>query len=137
MPTFIAAYNNLGIAYTRMGNVSKAEESFLKLISLSEVNNKAHRESAKAYINLGFLANNRGNFQKAIEYLEKGLSYDSSNPEIYNHIGIAKCGLGYLHDGARFFEMALHVMPMHNAAKVNLQRVKETLIKEHNVEATM
>lgn len=132
----LKAWNDLGVLCSNHGEVSEAEECFLKVLAEAHMHDETAEECSKAYVNLGFVYNNKGEFKKAIDVLERALELQPTDPEIYNHIGIAKCGIGQLAEGVKFFEMTLKLNPEHSAAKVNLKRVNETLIQELNYQAT-
>jgi len=71
---FPEAYNNLGVAYSHLGNPELAIKNFLKSISLK-------KDYSSAYNNLGSIYDDTGNFEEAIENYSLALKYNPNNVE--------------------------------------------------------
>jgi tetratricopeptide (TPR) repeat protein len=73
-PQYATAYNNLGVLYARMDDISHEEEALKKAISLDE-------HFAPALLNYGKLAVRLKNFPLAEELLQKVASVEPDDPE--------------------------------------------------------
>jgi len=71
-PPYTNAYNNLAVAYARVGDPAKERDALQKAISIDE-------HFAPAYVNLGVLDVKAKNFTAAETELSKATSYDPNN----------------------------------------------------------
>lgn len=76
------AYNNRGIAFTKMGRLDKAVEDFNTAIALDP-------SDYLAYVNLGKLYLNIGSLEKSIEYSGRAIVLAPLEPVPYNNRGIS------------------------------------------------
>jgi tetratricopeptide (TPR) repeat protein len=90
-------YNNLGFHYADQGEYSRAEEYYLKCLSIrQDVLHADHPDLAGIYCNLGSLYDNKGEYIRAEEYSLKCLSIwqevlSANHPDlamIYNNLGL-------------------------------------------------
>lgn len=132
---FPEAMNKRGVAYVRSNDFEKARKQFHELISVCTVDRAYRKFVVIAYTNLGYIENYESNFTIALTHLTKAVELDHTDPEALNHLGIAQCGLGDLDAAIHYFEAALSVNPYHQGARINIQRVRELLVKEHNERA--
>jgi tetratricopeptide (TPR) repeat protein len=83
-----ASYNNLGMLYAERGDNEKAEEHFLKSISIKEMKlTKMSPVLATSYLNVGVLFADLKELQKAETWLLKAMAIyeatlDSSSPDL-------------------------------------------------------
>jgi len=74
-------YNTLGECYDRLGNLTKAEEAFLKAVELQPV--------ATRYLFLGQFYRNHGQYEKAEAAFKRGLKLEPTNGSL--HLFLASC----------------------------------------------
>ena len=72
-PAYAMAYNNLGVIYSRLGDVAREREALEKAISLND-------HLALAYVNLGRMNLVCGEFKEAQTALDKASAFDSADP---------------------------------------------------------
>ena len=91
------SYNNIGMAYYRLGMYSEALEYYKRdLIICERVRGKQHPDTATSYNNIGAIYDAQGDYPKALRYYKKGLNIckrllDPNDPDIatsYNNIGL-------------------------------------------------
>ncbi len=86
-PEFAEAHNNLGVAYTRIGDVESAENAYLQAISVDA-------DSDAPFHNLGNLKMRQGDLAAALEAYDQALDRRSRNPYLHFHRGLAQYRLG-------------------------------------------
>jgi len=106
-------YNNLGRAYAQMGDLSKAQEAYLKAISY----NPRHAES---YNNFGEVYNKMGEYQKAAQILRKSIELNPQSPYSHNNLGTALYNMGEIEPASREYSTALEINPYYFEAQNNL-----------------
>jgi tetratricopeptide (TPR) repeat protein len=72
-PAYAMAYNNLGVIYSRLGDVAREREALEKAISLND-------HFALAYTNLGRMNLVAGDFKEAQSALDKASTFDPNDP---------------------------------------------------------
>jgi len=72
-PAYALAYNNLGVIYSRLGDVVREREALEKAISLND-------HFALAYTNLGRMNLVAGDFKEAQTALDKASTFDPTDP---------------------------------------------------------
>lgn len=72
-PAYAGAYNNLGVAYARIGDHGKEREALQKAVSIND-------HFAPAYVNLGRMEIGSGDFAAAENFFNKATSYDPTDP---------------------------------------------------------
>jgi tetratricopeptide (TPR) repeat protein len=73
---FVEAYDNLGVAYRKSGDLDHAKECYLKSIEL-------YPQGPMAHMNLGVVYGIEKNYDKAIEQYKALQKIDSTDPEGY------------------------------------------------------
>jgi Flp pilus assembly protein TadD len=71
---YAAAYNNLGIIYEQEGKLNKAEEMYIRAITVDS-------GYVPAYSNLALFNEDKGDKKKALEYWRKRVLYGDPNDE--------------------------------------------------------
>jgi len=97
---FTRAYNNLGVAYTRLGDLEAAEASYRQAIA-------SDPDVDAAYHNLGNLQMRRGDFAAALAAYDDALDRRKRNPYLHYHRGLAQYRLGDLEGAERSFKRAI------------------------------
>lgn len=155
-PTHAGAYNNLGIAYERMGR-EEAQAQFEKAIQLMPDFTHAHFNLARILFKkgrgtaavaelqktiqidpnhvgalnmLGMALGRQQKFAEAQSYLERAVRLDPNHAEARNNLGAAYAGLGRLREAVAQFEAALRIDPDDPEARENLRRVREAMPNE-------
>lgn len=80
-PTYVEAYNNLGIIYQMVGDMDRAFGAYQKS---TEINPRYE----KGYNNLGILLFLKGRYEEAVEAFQKALAINSNNIESHINLGI-------------------------------------------------
>jgi len=99
-PTFTRAHNNLGVAYTRLGDFEAAEASYRDAIA-------SDAKSDAAYHNLGNLQMRRGDPAGALVEYDTALRLRKRNPYLQYHRGLAQYRLGDYDGAAESFKQAI------------------------------
>ncbi len=97
---FTRAYNNLGVAYTRLGDLDAAEAAYRQAIA-------SDAKSDAAYHNLGNLWMRRGDLAKALAEYDRALDLRKRNPYLHYHRGLAQYRLGDLAAAEKSFKSAI------------------------------
>ncbi len=107
----VAAYNNLGVIYDRMGKYKEALECYN--LAETQISNKVQdsRSLADIYINKARIYTYQRSFITAIDYLERGIRIylKISNPDnnILERISTAYLNIGIVHYEIKDYETAL------------------------------
>lgn len=124
-PDFTLAYNNLGVAYTRLGDLDAAEAAYHQAIA-------SDAKSDAAYHNLGNLWTRRGDLTQALVLYDRALKLRKRNPYLHYHRGLVQYRLGDLDAAEKSFDKAIgldrtYIEPRNLLAQVYYQqgRVKE------------
>jgi type IV pilus biogenesis/stability protein PilW len=119
-PTYVEAYNNLGIIYQMMGDVERAFESYRKS---TEINPRYE----KGYNNLGILLYLRGRNEEALESFQKALAINPNNVESHINLGILFKKKGQWEKAIESYQKALAINPLHREALYNIALLYEQL----------
>ena len=119
-PDFTRAYNNLGVAYTRLGDIDAAERAYRDAIA-------SDPESDAAYHNLGNLEMRRGDFEAALAAYDEALRHRKRNPYLHYHRGLVQYRLGDLEAAEESFKRAIglerdYIEPRNLLAQVYYQQ---------------
>jgi len=124
-PEFTLAHNNLGVAYTRLGDLDAAEAAYREAISTDA-------KSDAAYHNLGNLWMRRGDLVQALAGYDHALELRKRNPYLHYHRGLVQYRLGDLDAAEQSFKKAIglertYIEPRNLLAQVYYQqgRVEE------------
>jgi len=119
-PTYIEAYNNLGIIYQMLGDVDKAFGFYQKS---TEINPRYE----KGYNNLGILLFLKGHYEEAQEAFQKSLTMNSNNIESHINLGILFKKKGELEKAIGSYQSALAINPLHSETHYNIALLYEQL----------
>lgn len=103
-PDCAEAYDQAGVALSRIGNYDRAEENFKKAISLRP-------RFVNAYINLGNLYINRGTLALAIQPLREAIRIEPANAHAYLTLATALFNLDQKAEAARTLAQYLEKYP--------------------------
>ncbi len=99
-PSFTLAYNNLGVAYTRLGKLNLAEEAYLKVLEIDP-------KSDATYHNLGNFKMRRRDFVGALHEYDLAVDIEKRNPYLYYHRGVAQYRLNDFEAAKNSFKKAI------------------------------
>jgi len=119
-PTYVEAYNNLGIIYQMIGDVERALESYQKS---TEINPRYE----KGYNNLGILFLLKGRNEEALEAFQKALAINSNNIESHINLGILFKKKGQWEKAVESYRKALAINPLHRETHYNIALLYEQL----------
>jgi tetratricopeptide (TPR) repeat protein len=119
-PTYIEAYNNLGIIYQMLGDVDKAFGFYQKS---TEINPRYE----KGYNNLGILLFLKGHYEEAQEAFQKSLTMNSNNIESHINLGTLFKKKGELEKAIGSYQSALAINPLHSETHYNIALLYEQL----------
>jgi Flp pilus assembly protein TadD len=154
-PTYAGAYNNLGIAYERLGN-EEAQAQYEKAIQLMPDFTHAHfnlarllmrkKQSEAAVVELkktiqidpnhvgalnmlGMALGRQQKFNEAQSHLERAVRLAPQHSEARNNLGAVYTAQGRYREAVAQFEVALRIDPDDSEIRENLNRVKQALQK--------
>jgi len=99
-PDFTRAYNNLGVAHTRLGDIELAGLAYMTAIENDP-------KSDAAYHNLGNLRLRQDDIEGALEAYDEALRLRKRNPYLYYHRGLAQYRLGMLEEAEASFKESI------------------------------
>ena len=99
-PNYARAYNNLGYAWEKKGNLSKASTYYQQAI-------KINPNHAEAWSNLGKILLKQGQIELAVEYCQKSLELNPDYIEAYYSLGCIFLNLGKLAESQIYYEKAI------------------------------
>ncbi len=121
-PTYVEAYNNLGIIYQMMGDVDRAFGVYQKATEI----NPGYE---KGYNNLGILLLLKGRDEEALEAFQKALAINPNNIASYLHLGILFKNKGQCDEAIESYQKALAIDPLHRETHYNIALLYEQLGK--------
>jgi len=119
-PTYVEAYNNLGIIYQMIGDVDRAFGAYQKS---TEMNPRYE----KGYNNLGILLFLKGRYEEAVEVFQKALAINSNNIESHINLGILFKKKGEWEKATESYQRALAIDPLHRETHYNIALLYEQL----------
>jgi tetratricopeptide (TPR) repeat protein len=119
-PTYVEAYNNLGITYQMMGDINRAFEAYEKA---TEINPKYE----KGYNNLGTLLLLKDRDEEAVEAFQKALAINPNNIESHLNIGILFKKKGNWGKSIESYQIALTIDPFHKETHYNIALLYEQM----------
>jgi len=119
-PTYIEAYNNLGIIYQEIGNLDRAFEAFQKSIEINPQYEKGHN-------NLGIILYLKGRNEEALEAFQKALTINSNNIESHINLGVLFKKQGQLNKAIESYQKALDINPLYREIHYNIALLYEQL----------
>lgn len=125
-PTYGDGYLGLGVAYSRLDDVEKADEAWTKARGLNA--NKylppAYENYLKiAYFNKGLKAGAEQRFDDARSFLLKSIQYGPENPDAWFYLGGAYMGMGQREKAKQAWEKVLALKPDHPQAAAQLKEL--------------
>ncbi len=109
----VDTWYQLGNAYFKKDDLTKAEETFNQVLVLQP-------ENVFAVTNLGLINQRNGNSFKAIEYFETAAGLKNNQPSIYNNLGSAYLSNGQTDKAIQVLEQAISINPNYSGALTNL-----------------
>jgi tetratricopeptide (TPR) repeat protein len=126
-PTFIDGYMNMGVTYSRLGDLSKAEEWWNKARKI-DPNHSSFRQYniilRDYYFNRGLQNGVDRKFSESITNMKNALAYDSLNADILYNIGGAYFTLQNTDSAVYYFQKSLKVNPDLINAQQALQAIQ-------------
>jgi tetratricopeptide (TPR) repeat protein len=119
-PTYVEAYNNMGIIYQMLGNADRAFESYQK-------STKINPRYEKGYNNLGILLLLKDRNEEALEAFQKALAINSNNIESHINLGILLKKKGEWEKAIESYRRALAISPLHGETHYNIALLYEQL----------
>ena len=119
-PTYVEAYNNLGIIYQMVGEMDRAFGAYQKS---TEINPRYE----KGYNNLGILLFLKGRYEEAVEAFQKALAINSNNIESHINLGILFKKKGEWEKAIESYQKALAINPLHRETHYNIALLYEQL----------
>ena len=119
-PTYVEAYNNLGIIYQMVGDMDRAFGAYQKS---TEINPRYE----KGYNNLGILLFFKGRYEEAVEAFQKALAINSNNIESHINLGILFKKKGEWEKAIESYQKALAINPLHRETHYNIALLYEQL----------
>jgi Tfp pilus assembly protein PilF len=119
-PTYVEAYNNLGIVYQMMGDVDRAFGAYQKA---TEINPRYQ----KAYNNLGILLLRKERYEEAAEAFQKALAINPNSIESHINLGILFKKKGQWDEAIESYQKALAIDPLHRETHYNIALLYEQL----------
>ena len=108
------AHNNLGRAFARQENFSRAIVHYKKALEIEP-------DSANAYYNLGNVFLKRGELDEAIKHYTKALDLAPDLPEAHLNLGNTLLKQGKLEEAIEHYNRAIKLRPNYREALQNLQ----------------
>jgi len=99
-PTYVMAYNNLGIAMLHKNKTDEALKMFNKSLQIRD-------DYVDALLNLSIIFIENKNFVEAKKYIDKVLEIKGDYPLTYNYLGIIYREEGKYEDAIKVFEKAI------------------------------
>jgi tetratricopeptide (TPR) repeat protein len=119
-PTYVEAYNNLGIIYQMVGDVDRAFRAYQKATEINPRYEKGHN-------NLGILLFLNGRYEEAVEAFQKALAINSNNIESHINLGILFKKKGQWEKAIESYRKALAIDPLHKETHYNMALLYEQL----------
>ena len=116
-PNDTSALTNLGIAFSRKGQLYGAIACYQKALAINP-------NLIEARISLGLAFSQKGQPDEAIEQYQAALKIDPNRAEAYNNWGVALFHKGQTGDAISQFEEALRLNPNYLDAQQNLAKVR-------------
>jgi Flp pilus assembly protein TadD len=119
-PTYVEAYNNLGITYQTMGDMDKAFKAYEKAIEIDP-------RYEKGYNNLGILLFLKDHYDEALEAFQKALVINSNNIESHINLGVLFKKRGQMENAIDSYQTALAIDPFHKETHYNIALLHEQM----------
>ena len=114
------AWNNLGIAYAKKGDLKEAIKAYEIGLSLDSRYPELYNNMANAYFSLGLQTRDSYVFQNCFEYYKKAIELDPKYPAPYLGLGHAYREAGNMEGAIYCWEKALEADPNFSQAHMDL-----------------
>lgn len=125
-PTYGDGYLGLGVAYSRLNEVEKADEAWSRARKLN-INNYLPADYENylkiAYFNLGIKRGGEGRLDEAARFLLRSIQYGPNNPDAWYFLGGAYSGIGQREKGKEAWEKVLTLKPDYPQAAAQLKEL--------------
>ena len=105
------AWNNLGIAYAKKGDLNTAIQAYEQGISLDDKDPELYNNLGNVYSSLGLQTKSASIFQKCLEHYKKAIEIDPNYSTPYFGLGLAYQQLDRINDAIYCWEKALEIDP--------------------------
>ena len=112
-PDYAEGYNNLGIAFQKLGLFEEAVKNYNKTLKLKP-------NFAPAYNNLGIVFKSLNKLDEALMNAKKAIELDSEYAEAHNNIGAIFQDLDNLEEAHKYYKKAIKLKPNYSDAYYNL-----------------
>lgn len=113
-------YQNLGLAYWKLGEIDRAVEIYEKIFEKVQTVNM--------YSTLGFLliaqGDQTGDYQKALDFNRKAYDYDDTDASVVDNLGQVLYRTGEIEEAEKMFEKALSIKPTQFDTLYFLSRIR-------------
>ncbi len=119
-PKYVNGYLNLGLAYYKMGNITGAEEAWLRakeLFPRNPILAYYYQMLSRYYVNQAMQLGGKKQFAEAIEKFEKAAVLNPDDPEIWYNLGGASFTVQNFARAKTAFENCLRLKPDHQQAQ--------------------
>jgi tetratricopeptide (TPR) repeat protein len=116
-PSYYEAFNFIGIAEMKLGELEKAVQAFQRSIDLSE------GRYAAALFGMGYTSYLQGKLKEAEDTLRRGLDIDGSSPDGYFYLGMTLFLENHIEEAEKSAREALLCKPDYAAAYIVLANV--------------
>jgi len=115
-PTFVGAYNDLGVAFADQGNLAEALACYNRALAINPDYYLAHNNIADAMHRLGRL-------DEAVDACRKAIALSPLLPYPHNNLGLSLSNLGKYDEAKVSLRKALEIMPDYLEALNNLGNI--------------
>jgi Tfp pilus assembly protein PilF len=119
-PTYVEAYNNLGIIYQATGDAKSALGAYQKATGINPRYEKGHN-------NLGLLFLLEGRYEEALEVFQKALAINPNHIESHINLGILFKQKGQWENAIESYQKALAIDGHHRETHYNMALLYEQL----------
>lgn len=126
-PAYIDGYMNMGVAYSRLGNIQLAEEWWNRARKINPLHpgfNEYNKIISVHYYNMGLSEGVAKNFIESIAQMRMALKYDSTNAEIFYNLGGAYFTIQRMDSAKYFFSKTLEINPSYEKAILPLRVIQ-------------
>lgn len=120
-PDDVAALLNLGIAYHRAGQHTRASEQFQRVLLLRP-------QEARAYLNLAAAENALGHVDKAEQHLLRALEVNPQQPGVHYNLAVIHLKRNQYASAMAEMELELAVNPGHAETEAAVRILRERLL---------